>query len=248
MRLPRLYAPGEVQLAQVRFMPDLAGLWPDPESGRLLELIAGWLGEQVKAQRLSLHAWAASPQRLLLLASVQERNSLSRAIQAIGRRLAAELRTGRVFEGRFKSALIEPAWVLTAQVWLESCPLFDGYASDPVTWRWSSAASHAGTVQTAGQQPVHLSDHESYWACGNTPFDRQAVYRTRLMQGLSAAERSPVEAALIGQWALGSETYVAELAKMASRRVVPGRRGRPSNKANSGKNDDPSLLKYTNIN
>ena len=41
-------------------------------------------------------------------------------------------------------------------------------------WRWSSAQQHVGSV---GRLTPWLVDHPDYWACGNTPFDRQARYK-----------------------------------------------------------------------
>ncbi len=227
MRLPRLHAPAEAQLVQVRFTAALAQACQAFGSNSELDRIAGWLGNQIQSNQLALHAWALTPSRLLLLLSSPNSSAVSRTVQAIGRRLAAELKTGRVFEGRFKSALIEPVWVLPSQIWLETAPVKEGYASQAMSWPWSSAASHVGHVQAPRQYAVLLSDHQSYWACGNTPFDRQATYRIKLLNGLLASQRERIESALSGQWALGSQQYVAQISKLASRRVSPGRRGRP---------------------
>lgn len=230
MRLARLFAPGQVQLVQVRFTNALTQTEQLPEFKQLLDSIAQWLGHYAKANELALHAWALTPKRLLLLTTGPDGRAVSRAIQAIGRRLAAELKTGSVFEGRYKSALISPDWVLRAQIWLESVPVDDGYATQPAAWPWSSASGHVGMSDVPWQKTMALSDHERYWACGNTPFDRQAIYRTKLNEGLSAIERQRIGSAVLGQWALGSEQYLAQIAAVASRRVVPGKRGRPPKK------------------
>jgi len=240
MRLPRLHAPAEAQLVQVRFTTALAHACQALGSNSLLDRIGGWLGNQVQSNQLALHAWALTPSRLLLLLSSPNSGAVSRTVQAIGRRLAAELKTGSVFEGRFKSALIEPVWVLPSQIWLESVPVADGYANQAMSWPWSSAASHVGHALTPRQYTVPVSDHQSYWACGNTPFDRQAIYAAKLLDGLLASQRERIESALSGQWALGSEQYITQISKLASRRVSPGRRGRPPKDA--GKPNDPSPL------
>jgi putative transposase len=235
MRLPRLYAAGEVQLIEVRFAPSVEQYWLENDGPPMLERLAEWLGQQVRTQDLALHAWAVTPKRLLLLVTPREPGAISRAAQSIGRRLGALLKSGTVFAARFKSTLIEPSWVLRAQAWVESGPAVDGYAPDPVSWPWSSAATHAGQPgHVMRQWSVSLTDHTTYWACGNTPFDRQAAYRQQLLSGMGVREQGQLEAALSGQWALGSHGYLERVSKAASRRAVPGKRGRPKKTASAG--------------
>lgn len=227
MRLPRLFVSGQAQLVQVRFVSALAQHWLDDQSKQLLDALATWLGEYSKAHQLALHAWSLSPTQLLLLVTPPDKSALAGAIQAIGRRLAPELKTGSVFEGRYKSAPVDPQWVLPAQIWVESAPVEQGYAAQAQAWPWSSAAGHAGIVESDRAWLVTVSDHEQYWRCGNTPFDRQANYRTKLAEGITLADRQRIDQAVGGQWALGSEQYLEQIAKVANRRVAPGRRGRP---------------------
>ena len=69
---------------------------------------------------------------------------------------------------------------------------------------------------------------------GNTPFDRQARYRQRLLDGLSRTDVARISQAVLGQWALGEPAFVNGLASSASRRAVPGKRGRPPKPTGSG--------------
>jgi putative transposase len=227
MRLPRLFAAGEAQLVEVRFTPAMARAWQTDAGHLVLDRLAGWLSDQVRANALSLHAWALSPARLLLLTTAQEPGAVSGCVQAIGRRLGAALQAGGVFAGRYKSALIQAQWVLTTQVWVEHGPVFDGLASDPVSWPWSSAHAHVGLKDASIHPNMPLVTHAAYWACGNTPFDRQAAYKERLAAALTDGQRRQIESALQGQWALGADSYLESLGKVASRRVKPRPRGRP---------------------
>lgn len=228
MRLPRLFATGQAQLIEVRFLPIVGARWREAGEKSLPEKIAGWLGEHVRAKGLALHAWSLSPSQLLLLGTPPDEKAVGATVQAIGRHLAAELKTGSVFENRYKSALIDPHWLLLVQIWLESAPVREGHASEASLWPWSSAAEHGGASEPHRRALVPVSDHERYWACGNTPFDRQANYRARLADGLTGLERGRIESALAGQWALGSEAYLEQVGKLANRRVTPGKRGRPA--------------------
>lgn len=235
-RLPRLYAPGLPQLVQASFVSPLASP-SQPVPADILNQIGAWLGEAAQKHRVAIHGWLLASDRVLLLATPADEEGLPRLMQTLGRNLAARLRGGRVFAGRYRSALIEPgAWVLPALVWLETYPVRGGASHDNETWPWSSAAGHAGVDHA----PVAwVSDHADYWACGNTPFDRQANYRRRLHDGLSRDEVKRIDAAVTGQWALGGPAFIAGLSHTASRRVSPGRRGRPRKMpASSGTTSD----------
>jgi putative transposase len=227
MRLPRLFAAGEVQLVEVRFTPALTRAWQTDAGHLLLDRLVVWLSDQVRTNALSLHAWALSPARLLLLTTAQEAGAVPGCVQAIGRRLGAALQAGSVFAGRYKSALIHAQWVLTTQVWVEHGPVFDGLANDPVSWPWSSAHAHVGLKDASTHSSMPLVTHAAYWASGNTPFERQAAHKKRLEAAVTDGQRRQIESALQGQWALGPDSYLESLGKVASRRVRPRPRGRP---------------------
>jgi putative transposase len=229
MRLARLYAPQQSHLVEIRLAPRLFECWPSELANAWLDDMARWLGHSAKEQSLQLHAWAITPKRLRLLATPPNQQALSRVVQAIGRRMSATHKLGKVFLGRYRSALIEPRrWVLLAQVWVERSPVSDGLTSDALSWAWSSARAHTGMPIARSDWSVGLTDHEDYWACGNTPFDRQATYRAMLVAEMASGTVQQIEAAVQGQWALGSAAYVDQLTKIASRAVSPRPRGRPT--------------------
>lgn len=221
-RLPRLYAPRIPQLAQACFAQAFARA-SEPAPAADMERLRDWLGQEVARHGLALHAWVITPDRLCLLGTPADSQGLSRVIQGVGRRIGAGMQRGRAYEGRYHNALLEPGrWVLPAMVWLESLPAALGYVDTPARWPWSSAAGHIGL-----RADPMLVDHMDYWNEGNTPFSRQAGYRQRLEAGADARQRAQIEAAILGQWALGERIFLAHLGRLASRRVAPAPRGRP---------------------
>src|SRR5690606_3144565 len=179
-RLPRLYAPGLPQLVQANFVQPLASP-SEPAPQEILNQLTAWLGDSAQRHRVAVHGWVLANDRILLLAAPSDEEGLPRLMQTLGRNLAARLRGGRVFAGRYRSALLEPgAWVLPALVWLETYPVRSGSAHDPDSWPWSSAGSHTGNMAAATPPSPWQSDHADYWACGNTPFDRQRHHPHRL--------------------------------------------------------------------
>lgn len=219
-RLPRLYAPDLPHLAQARFAVPLSA---GGEGNAMLDQMAAWLAADARQHGVAVHGWMLTFDQLLLLATPAGPGGISMLVQSLGRRLAARLHIGRVFAGRFRSTLVEPgAWVLPGLIWLESAPLRQGLAGEAELWRWSSAAAHVGAAP-AGM----LHDHADYWACGNTPFDRQANYRAMVLDGIAPAMAQRMEQALHGQWALGGPAFMQSLEGTCSRRAVAGKRGRP---------------------
>jgi putative transposase len=225
MRLARLYAPDLPNVVVVNFLPHLSARWASDLAAAPFNPIVKWLGEQSAAEGVRVHGWSLTPQALRLVATPMQRQSLARTVQGIGRRLSAHVGGGSAYSGRYRSTLIEPGrWVLPCLIWVESAPTRDGYAPDPAGWRWSSASTHTGL---SGAGCVFLNHHHDYWSFGNTPFDRQARYKERLQSGLLEEQVQAIEAAVRGQWALGSESFVSGLSGIATRRVRPAPRGRP---------------------
>ena len=229
MRLARLYAPGMPQLVQACFAPHLVQRWAQAPEEAPFDQITDWLRQYTLALGINLYGWSLTPQSLILILTPPDRLATSRLIQSLGRQLSASLKSGGVFAGRYRNSVIEPGqWVLPALLWVEGAPARVDVAPSALAWRWSSAAQHCGQ---AGASRAWLQDHNDYWRCGNTPFDRQAAYQKRLLQGLPAEKKQTIEAALQGQWALGTATFVRHLETVASRRAQPGQRGRPRKRA-----------------
>ena len=223
-RLPRLYADGFAQLAQAQFMHNTDASLRQALEGHFAD-IARWLGLALAETDSLLHGWVVTHSGLTLLATPGNSSSLARAIQQVGRHLASRLQAGSVFDGRFHSTIPQPhVWLLPGLIWLERQPVREGLVPDAETWRWSSAGAHTGSL---GASAVGLHPHADYWACGNTPFDRQAVYRRLLHEGNSPSQDAQLQSHLLGQWGLGDEAFLTELGKLANRRVSPEQRGRP---------------------
>ena len=223
-RQSRLYAAGYAQLISIQFS-DAAQQLSQPLLDQRYQNMTAWLGESAPLCNASIHGWSITPRTLLLLATPTHDKSMPSLVQALGRKLAAQLKLGGVFAGRYHATIPQPGlWVLPALIWLEQQPVRENLVEDAELWPWSSARVHTGAVS---QAISWLQPHPDYWRCGNTPFDRQANYRKRLYDGLPTTADKRISFCLNGQWALGDASFIAELQKIATRRVSPGNRGRP---------------------
>lgn len=192
---------------------------------------------------LAIHAYALRPNHIHLVATPKGPDSLSLTMQAVGRRYARHFnrvagRTGTLWEGRFRSAVIDPAqWILPAMLYVEGNAVRAGEVVSPEGDRWSSYRHHAGLEAS----PL-VSDHPAYWQLGNTPFERQSNYRMLTSEGLSGRQLETLRSHAHSGWPLGDAPFLAELGKHGVRRVQPLPKGRPKrtaavipqNGANSG--------------
>jgi putative transposase len=180
--------------------------------------------------RVALHAYALLPDRVWLLCTPLEGEDLSRAMQSIGRRFAAQFnrrhqRSGSLWDGRYRSTVVEPGRVLLdAMVFIDQLAAGATSAEDAqrTSTEWSSARQHLGF-----DGPVPLNDLAEYWALGNTPFDRAAAYRALLGEANQPGDAERMVTATQRGWALGSRQFVESLQERTPRPLTPRKRGRP---------------------
>lgn len=226
-RLPRLYAPGQAQLVHACFAAPILS-HPEVMHPSTLDDMVNWLRDESIRKKVHVHGFSISISGVALLATPNDPLGLPQTMQALGRNLAATLRMGSVFSGRYRSSLPEPgAWILPALVWIDRLVHRSQQQIDPESWRWSSCSTLTG----ASSQPISwISFHRDYWGLGNTPFDRQARYRNILVDGNSRIQNDAIQQAIYGQWALGGPSFIDSLGPQANRRLQPGQRGRPKKK------------------
>lgn len=187
-----------------------------------------WLKDSAKEFKVAVHAYVLMPNHLHLLASPSTAEGLAQMMQRVGRYYvpwfnAKYKRSGGLFQGRFKTSLIDAQrYFMACSRYIEANPVRSQLVSDPRDYPWSSFAHHAGLKP----DPV-IVDHALYWALGNTPFQREAAYIELSGPALSAAEMATIDAAVLKGWPLGSDAFKAELQQRAKRQVLPAKRGRP---------------------
>ena len=191
------------------------------------------LRESAALHKVAIHAYVLMDKQLHLLATPEASAGLSLMMQSLGRRYVAAFnkrhgRSGTLWDGRFRAAPLEAeAYLLACMRLIELSPQRSaGFHLPPEDYAWSSAAHHLGRRR----DPLVL-DHALFWALGNTPFEREAAWRTWLEQGASAEEvRRLMDSAHKG-WPLGGAGFLRQLGELSERPVAPRKRGRPSGKS-----------------
>lgn len=199
--------------------------------------------QHAQAQGVALHAWALMPDHIHLLATPQRDGALSLCMQAVGRAYVQAFnrrhdRRGTLWEGRYRSTVLEAdAWLLRAMVWMDThlqrpaagtapSALGSSDATAVGTHPWVTAGHYLGLSVVKG-----LTVPPQYWALGNTPFAREAAYRTLLAHGCDAHAQAALTDAALKGWALGSDAFVASLQQGTGRRLQRGKPGRPASVA-----------------
>lgn len=159
------------------------------ESARDSALYLTWLGEAAKTYGLAVHAYVLMTNHIHLLASLSGKNSLSRTMQSLGIRYtryfnAAHARTGTLWEGRFRSCVIDSdAYFIGCARYIEMNPVRAGLAPSPDVYRWSSYKANA-----MGRADELLTPHDTYVRLGADDETRRSAYRAVFSESSSAVD------------------------------------------------------------
>ncbi len=187
-----------------------------------------WLGAAAAEHGIAVHAYVLMTNHVHLLVTPRSAGSLPRTMQSLGRRYvryvnATYRRTGTLWEGRYRAALIDSeAYFLACCRYIELNPVRAGMVAHPQDYEWSSYRA-----QARGAFDRLVSEHALYQALGASTELRQAAYRALFDPPLNAGFVDALRAATNGGWALGSERFKQQIARALGRRVAPAPPGRP---------------------
>jgi putative transposase len=196
----------------------------DADMRRMLRL----LEEHSLAQRVDVHAYVLMSNHLHLLLTPRRERALPLMMQALGRSYVSAFnlahgRTGTLWEGRYRSTLIQTErYLLACMAYIDLNPVRARMVDLSEDYPWSSHGHYIGI-----QQQRLITPHPLYWELGNTPFAREAAYRELVKAGISEQEQRDLTGATLSGWALGDAVFLDGLEAQTPRRARPGRAGRP---------------------
>jgi putative transposase len=192
------------------------------------EVLLGLIDEHARSQRVAIHSYVVMTNHFHLLATPETVEGIPRMMQAVGRRYVRyfnqrQARTGTLWEGRYRSTLIQAdRHLLACMVYQDLNPVRAAMVTDPGLYPWSSHAHYVGV-----RNDKLVTPHSLYWNLGNTPFARDAAYGELVRAGIGASQQTALTESALHGWALGEADYVADLQGRTERRVLPGSPGRP---------------------
>lgn len=223
-RLPRLSLAGQVHHVLQRGNNRQPIFTNAEEHVAMLELLA----LACRSGGVELHAYVLMPNHFHLLLTPPEEGALSRALQAVGRSYVrrfnqAHGRSGTLWEGRYRSTLLQPErHLLACMAYFDLNPVRAGLVQGATDYPWSSHGHYAGLRHDAWLVPPPV-----YWALGNTPFAREAAYAKLVHEGVSSSEQDALTRSVLGGWVLGDDAFVRRLQPVAPRRLTRSQPGRP---------------------
>jgi putative transposase len=193
------------------------------------EVLLGLMEEYARKFKVAVHSYVLMTNHFHLLATPQDAEGIPQMMQALGRSYVrrfnnSQSRTGTLWEGRYKSTLIQAErYLLACMVYIDLNPVRAGLVADPGDYPWSSHLHHVGR-----RVDKLVAPHPLYWELGNTPFAREHAYVDLVRSGISLEQQQALTTATFRGWALGEADYVADLQRRTERRVSKAKVGRPA--------------------
>lgn len=223
-RLPRITVPEYPHHVIQRGNNRLAIVLSQADRARLLQTIE----DQATAFQVDVHAYVLMDNHFHLLLTPHTGDGLALMMQAVGRGYVryfnkAHGRTGTLWEGRYKSTVIETErYLLTCMAYIDLNPVRAGLCEAALDYSWSSHAHYVGA-----RHDRMVTPHALYWELGNTPFARELAYSELVKEGIKPEQQTALTQSTLHGWALGEANFVDHLQKGINRRLKKAHAGRP---------------------
>jgi putative transposase len=210
-RRPR-FCPGDIPVHVIQRGNNRQTLFT---SDKDIAAYAHWLAEGAVKFDVHVHGWVFMTNHIHLLLTPKHDDSLSRLMQSLGRRYVgyfnyAYARTGTLFEGRFRSSLVQSSeYLLTCLRYIELNPVRAGMVTDPGNYQWSSYRTHGFGLRSKMWAP-----HTNYLALGHRAEARQSAYRTLMSEALDADVVVRIRHCVNSGLVLGTEAFRNQVAAM----------------------------------
>jgi putative transposase len=187
---------------------------------------ANWLNEAAHEYGLLIHAWVFMSNHIHLLATPTQEDSLSKVMQDLGRQYVRYFnhryqRSGTLFEGRFRSCLVQDeTYLLICHRYIELNPVRAGMVTNPSAYVWSSY--HANGL---GRAAKIWTPHPLYLELGKTGEDRQKNYRSLFDTEINPTLLTKVRQSLNQGLTLGSEDFKNQMETLTGGRQRLSKRG-----------------------
>jgi putative transposase len=186
------------------------------------------LAELAERFECEVHAYALMCNHVHLLATPAQAGGIGRLMQAVGRRYVGFFnftmeRTGTLWEGRFKSCLVDSeTYVLRCYRYIELNPVRAGITDHPAGFRWSSFHRNG-----LGRDDPLITPHRAYQELGSCAADRAEAYRAIVRLGCELNEANEIRAMTSRHRAFGGKQFKEQLERSHDRAMGIVKRGRP---------------------
>lgn len=182
-----------------------------------------------------LHAFCLMTNHIHLLLTPPSVASCTALMHGLSQRYANYFnrkheRTGTLWEGRFRSCLVESSgYVLACYRYIELNPVRAGMVTHARAYPWSSYLANSG----ARIDPI-LVPHAEFAALGS------GQYAGLISKAVAPEFLDRIRSATNGGYPLATDSFMSALDSVANRKIRPGRPGRPGRQEKSV--PDPDLF------
>ena len=186
------------------------------------------LGTAADEESVAVHAYVLMTNHVHLLMTAAGHQGVPAVMKRVGQRYVQHVnrtyhRTGGLFEGRFRSSLIEAdGYLLACQRYIELNPVRASMISAPGDYPWSSFRANA-----LGETDPVVMPHALYRNLAGSDDARLSAYRRLFEDVLSAELLQRLRDCTNGGFVLGSPKFERQIAAMVGRRAWKGSSGRP---------------------
>ena len=189
---------------------------------------SAYLKEYADQFEVQVHAWVFMTNHVHLLCTPNVENGISNMMQALGRRYVryfnnAYRRSGTLWEGRFKSCVIEEEnYLLQVYRYIELNPVRAKMVKIPAEYKWSSYQ-----INALGKESELCTPHPLYLRLGNDTAIRLIEYQKLFNIILLNEKLDEIRTTTHKGMAIGSNKFKLEIERLTGRRMTEGKRGRP---------------------
>ena len=187
-----------------------------------------WLREYSEKFMVEIHTWALMGNHYHLLCTPKIDDGLSRMVQALGRQYVRYFngqnqRTGTLWEGRYRSCLVQPdSYLLELYRYIELNPVRAALASNPAEFNWSSYQ-----INASGKPSALCKPHAEYLKLGETRAECAKNYKFKCESGLDEKRLEEIRKSINKGLAFGDEEFKIEVEELTGRRQRALKSGRP---------------------
>jgi len=228
-RLPRIVVPGQALHIIQRGNNRQPIFFCDKD----YHLYLGYLSDAARQYDCQIHAYVLMTNHVHLLLTPLHDMSPSRCMQSLGRKYVRYInshyqRSGTLWEGRYKSALIDSEryllccyrytpghfLLLRNSPCIELNPVRAGMVNHPAEYPWSSYRCNA-----LGQEDELIHPHDLYTQLSAEAVQRQTVYAELLSESLPAESIKMIRDNTNADTIVGNDKFKDEMARVLDRRV-----------------------------
>jgi putative transposase len=203
-RTPRLVIPG-YPLHVVQRGNNRGIIFRSPDDFRRFATL---LLEHCRRFRCAIHAYVFMDNHVHILATPEDEHGPSRMMKAVGQYYASYVnathsRTGTLWEGRFRSSLVDSErYLFMCSRYIELNPVRAGMTDDPAAYQWSSYRRNALGIADALVTP-----HALFQSLGLDDTEREASYRALFHDVVADDEIAAIRRAAKSGDLLGDDAF-----------------------------------------